>query len=132
LTWLNRTSESNQAYHKALEITNKTLEADPKNATLWLGKGLLLNNVGNVEEAVKAFGNATSIDPKNEMAWKMKGVLLARDLQRYNEAVKAFDSALQIDPKDAQVWSLKGNALQALGHNSEADDAFAKAKELGY
>jgi Flp pilus assembly protein TadD len=27
--------------------------ADPRNATLWLGKGLLLNNIGNVEEAAR-------------------------------------------------------------------------------
>jgi Flp pilus assembly protein TadD len=129
---LNRTSESNQAYYKALEITNKTLEADPRNATLWLGKGVLLNNVGNVQEAVKAFDNASRIDPKDEMAWMMKGVLLGRDLQRYDDAVKAYDSALQINPNDAQVWSLKGDALKALGRQAEADAAFAKAKELGY
>jgi tetratricopeptide (TPR) repeat protein len=91
LSRLNKTAESNLAYHKALEMTNKTLETDPMNVTLWLEKGLLLNNVGNVKEAVKAFGNATSIDPKNEMAWKMEGVILANDLHKYNEAVKAFD-----------------------------------------
>ena len=31
-----------------------------------------------------------------------------------------------------KVWNLKGDALKALGRNSEADVAFAKAKELGY
>jgi len=32
----------------------------------------------------------------------------------------------------AQTWHKKGIALQALGRTSDADAAFAKAKELGY
>jgi Flp pilus assembly protein TadD len=35
-------------------------------------------------------------------------------------------------PMGAETWYKKGIALQALGHTSEADAAFAKAKELGY
>ncbi len=128
---LNRTDEATDAYQKALDITNKTLEAQPQNATLWSAKGLLLHNVGNYEEAVRAFDNATSVDPKFEMAWKMKGVILASELHRYDEAVQAFDGALQVNPNDAQVWSLKGDALKASGLQAEADEAYAKAKELG-
>jgi len=129
---LNRTSESSQAYHKALEITDKMIEADPKNVTLWLGKGILLNNVGDIEGAVEAFDNASKIDPEDDMAWKMKGVLLARDLQRYDEAVEAYDVALQINPEDGEVWNLKGDALKSLGRQAEAEAAYSKARELGY
>lgn len=112
---LNRTAESDQSYRKALEATDKMLADDPRNATLGLGKGLLLNNLGRIEEAVAAFGNASIIDPGDETAYKMKGVLLARDVHRYDDSIRAFNSALQINPKDAQVWSLKGDALLALG-----------------
>jgi tetratricopeptide (TPR) repeat protein len=128
---LNRTDEATDAYKKALDITNKTLEAQPQNATLWSAKGLLLHNVGNYEEAVRAFDNATNIDPNYEIAWKMKGAILASELHRYDEAVVAFDGALQVNPNDAQVWSLKGDALKAAGRQAEADEAYAKAKELG-
>lgn len=128
---LNRTDEATDAYHRALDITNKTLEADPKNATMWSAKGLLLHNIGNSEEAVKAFDSATTVDPKYEMAWKMKGVILASELHRYDEAIAAFDGALKVNPNDAQVWSLKGDALKAAGRQAEADEAYAKAKELG-
>jgi len=33
---------------------------------------------------------------------------------------------------DAEAWYNKGVALEALGRTSDADAAFAKAKELGY
>lgn len=128
---LNRTDEAKNAYQKALDITNQTLEADPKNATMWSAKGLLLHNIGNSEEAVKAFDSANTVDPKYEMAWKMKGVILASELHRYDEAAQAFDGALQANPEDAQVWSLKGDALKASGQQAKADEAYAKAKELG-
>lgn len=65
------------------------------------------------------------------MAWKMKGVILASELHRYDEAAQAFDGALKVNPEDAQVWSLKGDALKASGRQAEADEAYAKAKELG-
>jgi tetratricopeptide (TPR) repeat protein len=129
---LNRTSESSQAYRKALEITDNMIEADPRNATLWLGKGILHNNVGDIEEAVAALDNASKIDPKDDMAWKMKGVLLARDLQRYDDAVEAYDAALQINPEDGEVWNLKGDALKSLGRQAEAEATYSKARELGY
>jgi tetratricopeptide (TPR) repeat protein len=129
---LNRTSESSQASHKALEITDKMLGADPRNATLWLEKGFLLTNVGNEEEAVNAFDNTTKIDPKYVMAWRMKGVLLAGGWQRYDDALKTYEAALKINPEDSTLWALKGKTLKALGHQAEADDPNSKARELGY
>ena len=57
---------------------------------------------------------------------------------KYDEAIKAYDKAIEQCPLDAmkpmgaETWYKKGIALQALGRTSEADAAFAKAKELGY
>jgi tetratricopeptide (TPR) repeat protein len=133
LVRLNRTTEATEAYQEALNITNKNLEDDPENSNLWAEKGLLLlHNVGNSEEAVKAFANATRIDPRDDISWKMMGVLLASELHRYDEAAQAFDGALKANPKDGQVWSLKADALKALGKSAEAKAVYAQAKELGY
>ena len=113
---------------KAIEVANSTEEL----SEAWLGKGFALQEQGKYEDAVKALGNATDADPKNEMAWKVKGVLLWRELKKYDEAVDAFDKALQINPKDSMTWMNKGDALKALGRQAEADEAYAKARELGY
>lgn len=131
LVRLNRTNEATGAYQEALNITNKNLEDDPENSNLWAEKGLLLHNVGNSEEAVKAFANATRIDPMDETSWKMMGVLLASELHRYDEAAQAFDKALQANPENGQVWSLKADALEALGKSTEAEAAYTRAKEQG-
>lgn len=51
---------------------------------------------------------------------------------RYDEAIQAFDEAIKLDPQNGGLWNNKGLALNALGQTYEADEAFAKAKELGY
>jgi len=43
-----------------------------------------------------------------------------------------LDRATELDPKFAAAWKVKGDALRALGRNTEADAAYAKARELGY
>jgi Flp pilus assembly protein TadD len=51
---------------------------------------------------------------------------------QYDEAVKALDEAIRLDPKLAGAWSNIGLALEAIGRTTEANAAFAKARELGY
>ncbi|GAB6266389.1 MAG: hypothetical protein STSR0001_18360 [Methanothrix sp.] len=135
LAALGKKEEAEESYNKALEPFNTMVESANSTQELseaWLGKGFTLQEQGKYEDAVNALGNATDTDPKNEMAWKVKGVLLWRELKKYDEAVDAFDKALQINPKDPLTWMNKGDALKALGRQAEADEAYAKARELGY
>jgi Flp pilus assembly protein TadD len=37
-----------------------------------------------------------------------------------------------LDPEFAMAWDSKGVALEALGKTTDANAAYAKAKELGY
>jgi Flp pilus assembly protein TadD len=57
----------------------------------------------------------------------------SREIQDKNEdAIKAYDEAIKLDPNDGLTWNNKGEALKSLGRTTEANAAFAKAKELGY
>ena len=44
----------------------------------------------------------------------------------------AFDHAIRLNPNYANVYYGKGVMLQRLNRNSEAQAAFAKAKQLGF
>jgi tetratricopeptide (TPR) repeat protein len=50
----------------------------------------------------------------------------------YVVAIKYYDAAIKQDPKDKYAWYIKANALRMLHRNSEAEAAYAKARELGY
>jgi Flp pilus assembly protein TadD len=60
-----------------------------------------------------------------------KGVALY-DQGKYDEAIKCYNEVIRLDRNDAIAHYAKGVALKSLGRTSEADVAYAKAKELGY
>ena len=125
LRWLNRPEE-------ALSTVDKAIELNPKYNDALGQRAELLAMMDKPEEAIKTLDNATAIDPTNIVAWKLKGLLLTNALGKHDESVQAFDKAIQLDPNDADSWNGKGDALKSLGRSSEADAAFAKAKNLGY
>jgi hypothetical protein len=62
-------------------------------------------------------------------------------LGRHGEAVPAYERTIELfrseittqtGPSNGWRYWWMGDALQALGRTSEAEAAFAKAKELGY
>jgi tetratricopeptide (TPR) repeat protein len=57
---------------------------------------------------------------------------LLEGLGRNEDALQAYDMAIELNPEKGGLWYSKGGVLKTLGRNSEADEAFAKAKDLGY
>ena len=72
-----------------------------------------------------AFGQQTAA------YWCNRGLALGKQV-KYDEAIKAYEGAIKLNPESAPAWYNKGNALESLGRTTEANAAFAKAKELGY
>ncbi|MCJ7443110.1 MAG: tetratricopeptide repeat protein [Methanotrichaceae archaeon] len=134
-----------------LDCFFKALEIDPQNAQTWYNLGEVDKITGNKERAEEKFSNAGTcffiknmfgkaiecsdkvieINSRNALAWNIKGMSL-NNQDKYNEAIQAYDKAIKIDPNYAEAWHNKGHVLNALGHASEAEANFAKAKELGY
>jgi Flp pilus assembly protein TadD len=50
-------------------------------------------------------------------------------LGKYEDAIKCYD---EIKPDDAFTWYNKGIALANLGKQEDADNCFAKAREIGF
>lgn len=86
------------------------LEKDPKNASLWVNRGISLHYLERYDEAEQAYNEAIEIDPKDKYTWKSKGWTLTK-FGKYHEALQAYEIALEIDPKDADSWDSKGWAL---------------------
>ena len=121
-------NESLKVYDDAIELTSQ----DSEKALFWFEKAHLLAENGNYSETVKALGEVSRLAPQDKDLWINGGVLLSAHLGRYDEALKYYERALQIDPADGYAWYAKGEALKALDRQAEADEAYAKAKKLGY
>lgn len=114
---------------KAIEYCNETIKLDPNSASGWENKGLVLFQLDNFSQAVKAYDNAIDINPRYAYAWNNKG--LALDAQgKYEAAIKSYDRAIKIDPRYVDAWNNKGQALDAQGNYDEAIKACDKAIEI--
>ena len=54
------------------------------------------------------------------------------EMGRYEDALATYEKAIEVDPNVPGLWYYKGLALWALGRGSEAEEAFARATEMGY
>jgi tetratricopeptide (TPR) repeat protein len=117
---------------EAILAFDKAIEINPQDATAWNYKGITLYNLKKYDNAIRAYDRAIELDTTaSPILWSNKGSVLVAQ-EKYDNAIKAFDEATRLDPTYSEAWNSKGVALKALGRTTEANDAFAKAKELGY
>lgn len=110
----------------ATYYSKQTIEIDPKSEFGYNNKGIVLDQIGYLEEAIQAYDTAIKINPKYVYAWNNKGMALD-GLRKYERAIKAYDRAIKINPKFKMAWYNKGNSLYNLGKYDEAIDAYDEA-----
>jgi tetratricopeptide (TPR) repeat protein len=88
--------------------------------------------MGNLEEAVEAYGKAIELDPT--AAWPKSNLALALETQgKYQEAILLYSESLEkfIDDRDKAVtWNHLGNIYRKIGDFENAVAAFFRADEL--
>jgi len=116
-------------YVKANELYDLILKEYPDDVNALYNKGLVLYDLGKLEEAIVWYDKALGIDPKHVYALNNKGAALDK-LGKLEEAITWFDKALEINPKHVSALSNKGVALDKLGKHEEAITWFDKALEI--
>ncbi len=53
-------------------------------------------------------------------------------IRRFDEALAAYDQAIRLDSNYAFAWNNRGDALQQLGRTREAQQAYERARQLGF
>jgi tetratricopeptide (TPR) repeat protein len=72
-------------YEKALEIYDRVIEMDPRNARAYHVKGNIYDLTGRYDEAITSYNAALERDPLNAETWYNKGVTL-RKMGRKDES----------------------------------------------
>lgn len=97
-----------EQYDKADMYFSKAIEKDPKNAIVYVQKGLLqIQWNGNINKAVEYFRKAIEIDDKCEQAYESLGSF---EVQRGNieEAIRLFEKALELSRTTVELTHLYG------------------------
>ena len=145
LSFLNSTGDKD----KAIAYLEKQLASRPNDLALINQIATLYQRNGDFTKALEYFEKRANMDSTNKEAWYTLGVncwarsynggLAVSQEEReivVDKGIKALDKALAIDPEYFDALSYinlmyreKAKALQAVGNNAEAGQAYAKADE---
>ena len=129
LRWMGRTGE-------ALDAVDRAVELNPENIDFRWQRAELLSMLGRYNESDKAFDETIEMIPANSSrklaeVWTFKGINFIGQ-NNSEKALKAFEKVTELDPQEPAGWLYKGEVLKALGRQAEAEEAHARAGELGY
>jgi TolB-like protein/lipoprotein NlpI len=97
-------------YSRALDEYAIALKGLPNDAQLWALIGYAHRQLGDWDEVLAAFEEATELDPINGELFTNLGGLSYWVMHRYAEAVRAFDQALSLAPDLHYAAVMKGRA----------------------
>ena len=113
----------------ALNLVQKAVELRPDGAIYRSNLGQVLERLGRVGDAERAYRTAIELDPRCAEAFNNLGQLLQRD-DRLTEAEANYRTAIEIDPNYAEPHTNIGNLLKDRGELDDAIAAFRRAIDL--
>jgi tetratricopeptide (TPR) repeat protein len=109
----------------AIAIDSEELDA-AQNASVLLGKGQALLNLGDAEKALECFDQILALQPDHPEALVKKGTALER-LKRLEDAVRCYDHAIACDHTMTLAYLCKGGVFNQLERFSEALECYEQA-----
>jgi tetratricopeptide (TPR) repeat protein len=118
-----------QHYDAAIQACDEMLKEHPDDATVWLMRGMALENQKQLAEAAIAYNTVISLQPEDHMAWFRLGTVL-EDLGYLQRAAKAYSNVTRLQPRNHWAWYQLGRVLQELERYQEAISAFQRAARI--
>ena len=116
-------------YKDAIELINKVIEIEPKEETYWHVKGVILEKMGEIDEAIKCY--EIGIKQKNvcNNIYALYGSLLF-EKEDYEGALKQFLIFHKVEPLDDHMLVYIGQCYNKLDNKEEAKKFLKKATKL--
>jgi tetratricopeptide (TPR) repeat protein len=124
-------------FQEAVKSYDRAIEIKPQLSKAWLEMSAALKELGRIDEsnetlakAIMMYDEELKLNLNDTSALFGKGAALY-NLGKYEASIQYFDMASNVSPRNYRPWYYKGLSLKALDRESEAEVAFAKARELG-
>lgn len=116
-------------FARALNSYEQALAIRPDFAEASYNRGVVLQEMGRIDEAIASYDRAITLRPDYADAFYNRGnILLA--LGNAEAALSSYDQAIAVSSPHAQFFQNRGNALRALGRQSDAITSYDKAIAL--
>lgn len=104
--------------------------AGSHHAGLYIERGVLQAQAGNLEAALADFDEAGRRDPNNPSAWD-NGARAALMLRRPQDAVERYEKLAGVVPPSAGLWAMIGQLyIERLGNQPQGEAALRRALEI--
>jgi tetratricopeptide (TPR) repeat protein len=113
----------------ALELIERAIAINPSVAAAHSHRGVSLQALGRLGEALASHDRALQIKPDYAEAFNNRGSTLF-DLKRSDEALASYDRALQLKANYAEAFNNRGNALLDLKRPEEALVSYDRALQF--
>ncbi len=110
----------------ALKLINKAIGINPNNADIYSNRGVLFQELKQMDRALESYDKAIALKPDYAEANFNRGNVL-RELSQFDAALESYDKAIAIKPGYAEAYTNRGIALKELKHLDEALASYDKA-----
>jgi len=110
-------------------LFDRAVEIKPDLAEAYYNRGIALQGLKLLEEAIDSYDRAIEIKPDLAEAYYNRGIAL-QELKRLEEVIDSYDRAIQIKPDLAEAYSNRGNALKELKRLDDAVASYDRAIEI--
>jgi lipoprotein NlpI len=114
---------------KALELTNKAISADAKNARAYLLRGVSHAELRKHTEAITDFDKCLELDPRRAGAYNLRGGEHFK-LGHIKESLADFDKFLQLQPEAAPGHWQRGISLYYAGRFADGRQQFKDGEKV--
>jgi tetratricopeptide (TPR) repeat protein len=117
--------------HKmALEYYENAAQLDQESINALYGIAMSNQEIGNFEDARKAYNDLLQINPKFYISYMNQGVIHHEYLNDLDSAVYYYNKAISIEPEAVRAWHNLGAAYLAQGRDGDAARAFNEVLTL--
>jgi Flp pilus assembly protein TadD len=106
-------------YDLAVADLDAAIQNEPKNAELYVARGLALLGENRVEDADDDFAYGLVLDPTQWLAYYGRG-MRAFSAEQWGAAVDAFSRAQRLAPDRPEIYLYRAAALHRAGQTEEA------------
>jgi tetratricopeptide (TPR) repeat protein len=103
-----------QRLEQAIADLDKAIALSPRNAVLWLNRGIAYYMQQDYNKALINFSHVLTLNPKMLQAYVNRAIVYMA-LERLQEAKTDIDYALQIDPEQELLLQLKASLTPRIG-----------------
>ena len=113
----------------AEKVCKLALAANPRDMFAGLALGFLLDEQGNIDEAIEVIKSVVERNPKSSEGYFRLGYLKNRQ-EKLEEGIESYRTAINLNPQDAATYCNMGCALSQLEKWQESLEAYTMAIQI--